>query len=773
MKKRYEPGPYEASARGYRAKGYSPLPLPYGQKHAPPSGFTGRSGEAPKRSQVEEWIRSNGDGNVALRLAPDVIGIDIDAYNGGLKSLRKLESELGPLPSTATSTSRNDKSGISLFRVPQPATYRSNPAEGIDVVQHTHRYLVAPPSMHPSTQREYRWVDSKTRDVIEDVPDTDDLPLLPDAWVQRLTVCGPLTSSAVKASDDEVDRFIDEHEDESDPLVAEEIAHHLENTHSNGRGRHDALVQTACWAFREALVGHISAVTAYEVLLDWWSDVMDDPDRLSGSEFDDAIAWAIGQISVQKMQLNPDPVECSNSSDQSEIVVIPQKFNDATVSDFLAQELRGKYRWSASRGWWHWDGRYWKFDENESVYEHTRKYVLRLERAVLADPVQAELHGKAVRQYLQNGRIKNLVEMARRQPGIATQISEFDAHPYYLNVQNGVVDLRNGRLNEHDPDLLLTCIANAEYNPKSTHPDMRKMLSALDPEVADWLQVVFGYAATGEVGEDLVPILDGAGANGKSTLIGAVAAALGDYAHPSSTRLILASAHNEHPTILATLKGKRFVYIEELPEDGALNDERIKSLAGGNEIVARFMNKDEFKFRPTHTLFVATNFRPVVNKSDHAIWRRLRLVPFARTFSASQTKPNGVGIIDPGLRGRLAAGTKQRAAVLAWIVEGARMWFGSGIPDCSAITEATEEWRADEDVILRFANDRLEFGSSESITSGILYEQFRAWCSGEGRAPFNNRTFKNRFENHSLFREKGIHISRPGGVVTYKGVALS
>jgi phage/plasmid-associated DNA primase len=101
------------------------------------------------------------------------------------------------------------------------------------------------------------------------------------------------------------------------------------------------------------------------------------------------------------------------------------------------------------------------------------------------------------------------------------------------------------------------------------------------------------------------------------------------------------------------------------------------------------------------------------------------------------------------------------------------MWFGSGIPDCSAITEATEEWRADEDVILRFANDRLEFGSSESIASGLLYEQFRAWCSGEGRAPFNNRTFKNRFENHSLFREKGIHIARPGGVVTYKGVALS
>jgi P4 family phage/plasmid primase-like protien len=627
--------------------------------------------------------------------------------------------------------------------------------------------------MHPSTREEYRWVDSKTRDLIEDVPDTDDLPLLPDTWVQRLTVCGPVTPSAAKASEDEVDIFIDEHNGESDPLIAEEIVESLEVAHANGRGRHDTLVSVACWAFRESLAGHIAAATAYEVLFDWWSDVMDDPDRLNGSEFEDAIAWAIAQVSIQEIQLNPGPVAPPSASDKSEIVVIPQRFNDATVSDNLAQELRGKFRWSALRGWWHWDGRHWKFDENESVYEHTRKYVLRLERAVLADPEMAERHAKSVRSYLQGGRIKNIVEMAGRQLGIATQIGDFDAYPYYLNAQNGVIDLRNGNLIEHDPDLLLTCIANADYDPELTHPDVSKLLSGLDPEVADWLQVVFGYASSGEISEDLVPFLDGAGANGKSTLIGAVAAALGDYAHPSSTRLILSSAHNEHPTMFATLKGKRFVYIEELPEDGALNDERIKSLSGGSEIVARFVNKDEFKFRPTHMLVVATNFRPTVNKSDHAIWRRLRLVPFTKTFSATAEESGDEGIIDPGLRSRLAKGNEQRSAMLTWIIEGARKWYRDGIPHSAVIAKATEEWREDEDVIQRFAADRLEFDAGESISSGILYDQYRAWCGGEGRIPLNNRVFKNRFENHSLFRENGIQRSRPGGVVTYKGVGLS
>ena len=32
---------------------------------------------------------------------------------------------------------------------------------------------------------------------------------------------------------------------------------------------------------------------------------------------------------------------------------------------------------------------------------------------------------------------------------------EFDAHPDLLNVRNGVVDLRDGTLRPHDPQLLL------------------------------------------------------------------------------------------------------------------------------------------------------------------------------------------------------------------------------------------------------------------------------------------------------------------------------
>jgi putative DNA primase/helicase len=45
-----------------------------------------------------------------------------------------------------------------------------------------------------------------------------------------------------------------------------------------------------------------------------------------------------------------------------------------------------------------------------------------------------------------------------------------------------------------------------------------------------------GYAATGEVSEEVFVILHGVGANGKSTLVNAIMEALGDYALRRSVR---------------------------------------------------------------------------------------------------------------------------------------------------------------------------------------------------------------------------------------------
>jgi hypothetical protein len=166
------------------------LPLPPRAKSDPPGGYTGRKhwGKYPTREQMAAWAENPYVGNVALRLPPDVLGIDVDSYadKPGAETLAKLEAQHGLLPGTWTSTSRDDGiSGIYLFKVPPGLTWRNQP--GIEMLHHGHRYAMVWPSVHPEG-RQYRWIDPDGSLLVDTVPLLDELPELPAVWVEGLTV---------------------------------------------------------------------------------------------------------------------------------------------------------------------------------------------------------------------------------------------------------------------------------------------------------------------------------------------------------------------------------------------------------------------------------------------------------------------------------------------------------------------------------------------------------------------------------------------------------
>jgi hypothetical protein len=182
-----------AAATAYRAKGWSgTLPLPPGKKKDPPTGFTGYDGQWPTDADVAKWMTE--DHNLALRLPPVVVGIDVDAYGDkpGAATLAELIARWGALPPTWTTTSREDGvSGIRLYRV--PAGIESWPTEagpGIDIIRHAHRYAVVPPSVHPES-RLYRWRRPDGSLALNgDLPGLGDPAELPAAWLAGLTGYG-------------------------------------------------------------------------------------------------------------------------------------------------------------------------------------------------------------------------------------------------------------------------------------------------------------------------------------------------------------------------------------------------------------------------------------------------------------------------------------------------------------------------------------------------------------------------------------------------------
>ncbi|HEY9440904.1 MAG TPA: bifunctional DNA primase/polymerase [Streptomyces sp.] len=183
-------GPYASAAAAYWQAGWRGIvPLPARAKKNPPSGFTGSTGVDPSYADLDAWATGpEGSGNIALRMPRDVIGIDVDAYGDklGRQTLEAAELTHGALPDTWRTTSRDDGvSGIRLYRVPEGLAWPGEIGPSTELIQHRHRYALVWPSIHPEG-RTYRWINPDGI-VSATIPDVDELPWLPDAWVQAYT----------------------------------------------------------------------------------------------------------------------------------------------------------------------------------------------------------------------------------------------------------------------------------------------------------------------------------------------------------------------------------------------------------------------------------------------------------------------------------------------------------------------------------------------------------------------------------------------------------
>lgn len=106
-----------------------------------------------------------------------------------------------------------------------------------------------------------------------------------------------------------------------------------------------------------------------------------------------------------------------------------------------------------------------------------------------------------------------------------------------------------------------------------------------------------------------MPIFHGEGGNGKSTLVDAVMAALGDYADAG---LLTARSFYAHPTGVADLCGLRLAVVHETDAGRHLAEGTVKRLTGGDRLKARRMREDFWSFEPSHTFVMLTNHKPIV-----------------------------------------------------------------------------------------------------------------------------------------------------------------
>lgn len=258
--------------------------------------------------------------------------------------------------------------------------------------------------------------------------------------------------------------------------------------------------------------------------------------------------------------------------------------------------------------------------------------------------------------------------------GIPIQPEDMDRDPWLLNVRNGTIDLRTGALRPHAREDLITRGIDVDYDRAAVCPAWERFLHQVfggDVGLVAFVQRAIGYSLTGVITEHVLLVLYGLGSNGKTTLSEALHYLLGpSYAKHAPTDLLLARRGEHHPTELATLHGARLLTSAETGEGRRLAESLVKQLTGGDPVTARRMREDFWQFRPEFKLWLATNHKPQIKGTDHAIWRRIRLIPFDITFHAPETGKTPQQ--DPTLPGRL-----RRELPGSWRGRSAGAWPGS------------------------------------------------------------------------------------------------
>lgn len=187
-------------ALSYADRGWKVIPL-HPRSKAPlgklPSGQllvpNGKDDATSDLVTVFRWWRAAPAANIGIVCgASGFVALDVDPRSGGDEDLFELERELGELPETVRQLSGGGGEHY-LFNHPGgelqghawPATPRTaldpkgkvRRVSGVDVKDRG--YILAEPSIHPDTRREYAWDLSP-----DDVPIAD----LPAAWLDRLRV---------------------------------------------------------------------------------------------------------------------------------------------------------------------------------------------------------------------------------------------------------------------------------------------------------------------------------------------------------------------------------------------------------------------------------------------------------------------------------------------------------------------------------------------------------------------------------------------------------
>lgn len=442
-----------------------------------------------------------------------------------------------------------------------------------------------------------------------------------------------------------------------------------------------------------------------------------------------------------------DPLLAANRTDLG---------NAERYAAFAGDRFRYVHPWGS---WLVYDGVRWQRDADGEAVRTARDALRAMAAAAEAVP-DAEQRDELVKHALDSessARVSAMLGLAQALLPLAPEA--LDRDPDVLNVANGTLDLRTGELAPHRRDDLLTRLAPVPFDPDAACPRWDAFLARIlagNERLIGFLRRAVGYSLTGHTSEQVLLLLYGVGANGKSTFLETVRALLGDYATQADFTTFLKRDSEGARNDLARLVGTRLVSAVEAEAGRPLAEALVKQLTGGDTITARFLFREFFDFRPAFKIWLAANHKPTITGSDHGIWRRVRLVPFTVTIPEAER--------DPRLGAKLL---EELPGILAWAVRGCLEWRASGLGVPDEVKAATDSYREEMDVLGPFLDEACLVHPDARTTAKELYAAYVTWCDANGEKVRSQKSIA------ATLRERGFeNLKGAKGVRCWRGLRV-
>lgn len=261
---------------------------------------------------------------------------------------------------------------------------------------------------------------------------------------------------------------------------------------------------------------------------------------------------------------------------------------------------------------------------------------------------------------------------------------DFDKNKYLINFKNCTYDLSTHKSKQHNAKDYITKNINYDFNPDAKCDRWISFLEEItldDKELENYLQKLCGYILCGERYEQIVVFIVGSGANGKSVFLNVLSKLFGDYASFINSSSVIYGNNSTIPNDIAGLYGKRLVSLSEFPERSLLNTTLLKSMSGGDNVLARKLYQDWFEFNPEFQLICAMNEIPEIKEDDEAFLRRLKVIEFNANFKEDK--------IDKNLTKKLFS---EIEGIMNWAIEGYKLYQKHGLKDIDHIRSALNKF---------------------------------------------------------------------------------